>query len=95
MVTVLGSWTGDEQSGFLAMVRGFERRTGIQVDYTGTRDADAVLASDIKDGSPPDLAVLSRPGSCARTQPTGRWSPSTRRWTRAGWPGSTRRDGAA
>ena len=26
VVTVLGSWTGDEQSGFLAMVRGFERQ---------------------------------------------------------------------
>ncbi|MGH3395634.1 MAG: hypothetical protein ACRDPO_13190 [Streptosporangiaceae bacterium] len=79
VVTVLGSWTGDEQSGFLAMVRGFERRTGIQVDYTGTRDADAVLASDLKDGNPPDLACCPGRGSCARTPPAGRWPPSTRR----------------
>ena len=75
VVTVLGSWTGDEQSGFLAMVRGFERRTGIQVDYTGTRDADAVLASDIKDGSPPDLAVLSRPGELRQDAADGTLVP--------------------
>jgi alpha-glucoside transport system substrate-binding protein len=75
VVTVLGSWTGDEQSGFLAMVRGFERRTGIQVDYTGTRDADAVLASDLKDGSPPDLAVLSRPGELRQDAADGTLVP--------------------
>jgi len=61
-VTVLGTWTGNEQSGFEAMIRGFEQQTGIQVDYTGTRDADAVLSSDLEDGNPPDLAVLATPG---------------------------------
>jgi len=61
-VTVLGSWTGAEQSGFLAMVSGFEQKSGIRVDYTGTRDANAVLTSDLKDGNPPDLAVLATPG---------------------------------
>jgi alpha-glucoside transport system substrate-binding protein len=62
VITVLGSWTGDEQSGFLAMVRGFEKKYGIRVDYTGTRAADAVLSTDLKDGNPPDLAVLATPG---------------------------------
>jgi len=75
VVTVLGSWTGDEQSGFLAMVRGFEHATGIQVDYTGTRDADAVLASDLKDGNPPDLAVLSRPGELRQDAADGTLVP--------------------
>ena len=61
---MLGSWTGAERSGFLAMVRGFEHkyRNKITVDYTGTRDADAVLASDLKGKNPPDLAVLATPG---------------------------------
>lgn len=77
VVTVLGSWTGDEQAGFLAMVRGFEHRTGIQVDYTGTRDADAVLASDLKDGNPPDLAVLSRPGELRQDAADGTLVPIT------------------
>jgi len=62
VITVLGSWTGDEQRGFLAMVRGFEKKYGIRVDYTGTRAADAVLSTDLKDGNPPDLAALATPG---------------------------------
>ncbi|MBV9447031.1 MAG: carbohydrate ABC transporter substrate-binding protein [Streptosporangiaceae bacterium] len=61
-VTVLGSWTGAEQDGFMAMVSGFEQKYGIKVRYTGTRGADAVLATDVKDGNPPDLAVLATPG---------------------------------
>jgi alpha-glucoside transport system substrate-binding protein len=63
-VTVLGSWTGTEKDGFLAMVRGFEHQydNRIQVNYTGTRDAPAVLANDLKNGRPPDLAVLATPG---------------------------------
>jgi alpha-glucoside transport system substrate-binding protein len=63
-VTVLGSWTGAEEDGFLAMVHGFEAKYGdrIQVNYTGTRDAPAVLANDLQNGHPPDLAVLATPG---------------------------------
>lgn len=70
-VTVLGSWTGDEQSGFLAMIRGFEQKYGVRVDYTGTRDASAVLASDLKDGNPPDLAVLATPGELRQDAAAG------------------------
>ncbi len=71
VVTVLGSWTGDEKSGFLTMLHGFEQKYGIQIDYTGTRDADAVLASDLKDGHPPDLAVLATPGELHQDAATG------------------------
>jgi alpha-glucoside transport system substrate-binding protein len=75
VVTVLGSWTGDEQSGFLAMLRGFEARYGIGVDYTGTRDAATVLASDLKDGHPPDLAVLATPGDLRQDATSGALAP--------------------
>jgi alpha-glucoside transport system substrate-binding protein len=63
-VTVLGSWTGTEEDGFLAMVNGFERKYDyrIKVDYTGTRDAPDVLANDLKNGHPPDIAGLPSPG---------------------------------
>lgn len=74
-VTVLGSWTGNEQGGFLAMVRGFEQKYGIRVDYTGTRDASAVLASDLKDGNPPDLAVLATPGELRQDAAAGTLAP--------------------
>jgi alpha-glucoside transport system substrate-binding protein len=74
-VTVLGTWTGNEQSGFEAMVRGFEQKYGIQVDYTGTRDSSAVLTSDLEDGNPPDLAVLSTPGQLSQLAAAGTLLP--------------------
>jgi alpha-glucoside transport system substrate-binding protein len=74
-VTVLGSWTGAEQDGFLAMVSGFEQETGIRVDYTGTRDANAVLASDLKNANPPDLAVLATPGELDQYAKEGMLKP--------------------
>lgn len=74
-VTVLGSWIGAEQSGFLAMVSGFEQKSGIRVDYTGTRDANAVLTSDLKDGNPPDLAVLATPGELGQDATDGTLVP--------------------
>ncbi|MFC5752896.1 ABC transporter substrate-binding protein [Actinomadura rugatobispora] len=61
-VSVLGSWTGQEEVSFRAVLADFQKRTGIHVDYTGTRDARAVLASELHDGRPPDTAVLSRIG---------------------------------
>ncbi len=75
VVTVLGPWTGAEKAGFGAMIRGFEKRSGIQVDYTGTRDADAVLASDLKNGDPPDLAVLATRGELSQFAAAGTLRP--------------------
>ena len=95
VVTVLGSWTGAEQSGFLAMLGGFEKKVrDLRLDYTGTRDADAVLASDLKDGHPP------RPrgtGHAGRTAPgrghRGSCPHRRERWTSRQWPASTGRAG--
>ena len=75
VVTVLGPWTGTERAGFLAMMHGFEQNTGIQVDYTGTRDADAVLASDLKNGDLPDLAVLATRGELSQFAAAGSLVP--------------------
>lgn len=71
-VTVLGSWTGEEKRGFLAMIERFEKATGIRVHYIGTRDADAVLASELKNGHPPELAVLATPGELRQHAAAGK-----------------------
>lgn len=70
-ITVLGTWTGEEEKGFLAMVEGFEKTTGLSVNYIGTRDADAVLASGLKNGNPPELAVLASPGELRKQAAAG------------------------
>ncbi|GAA2151966.1 ABC transporter substrate-binding protein [Actinomadura napierensis] len=74
-VTVLGSWTGAEGEAFRAMLSGFEKSSGIHVDYTGTRDARAVLASELHDGTPPDTAVLANPGDLRTYAAAGELKP--------------------
>ena len=74
-ITVLGKWTGEEEKGFLAMVESFEKTTGLSVNYIGTRDADAVLASGLKNGDPPELAVLASPGELREQAAAGTLVP--------------------
>ncbi|MFO7300551.1 MAG: extracellular solute-binding protein, partial [Actinomycetes bacterium] len=64
-VTVYGTWGGAEEEAFRAMVAPFEERTGIQVQYTGTRDINTVLSAGVQSGILPDLAGLPGPGQMA------------------------------
>lgn len=61
-VSVVGTWTGDEQKSFEAMVAPFEQKTGIKVEYTGTRDLNQYLTVGVQAGTVPDLAGLPGPG---------------------------------
>jgi alpha-glucoside transport system substrate-binding protein len=61
-VSVLAVWGGSELDSFLAMVEPFEERTGITVEYEGTRDLNAVLTTRVQGGNPPDIAGLPGPG---------------------------------
>ena len=61
-VSVIGTWGGDEEKAFLQMVKPFEDETGIDVQYTGTRDINTVLTTGVASGVLPDLAGLPGPG---------------------------------
>ncbi len=65
-VSVLAVWGGNEQDSFMAMIKPFEDATGIKVEYTGTRDLNAVLTTRVQGGNPPDLAGLPGPGQMAQ-----------------------------
>lgn len=65
-VSVLGVWGGSEQESFLAMLEPFEEATGVNVQYEGTRDLNAVLTTRVEGGNPPDLAGLPGPGQMAQ-----------------------------
>lgn len=71
-VTVLGTWGGSEQDSFMAMVQPFMTATGVQVQYTGTRDLNAVLTTQVQGGNPPDLAGLPGPGQMAQFAQQGK-----------------------
>ncbi|MET7764796.1 ABC transporter substrate-binding protein [Streptomyces sp. NPDC005393] len=64
-VTVLASWTGQEAAAFHALLDRFTARYGIRVDYQGTTALREVLSSEVKAGTPPDIAVLPSPGDLA------------------------------
>jgi len=64
-VAVLGVWGGAELETFNKMVKPFEDRTGVKVEFEATRDLDAVLTTRVAAGNPPDLALLPSPGKMA------------------------------
>lgn len=74
-VTVIGTWAGDEQKAFLAMVKPWEDQTGNTVKYTGTRDINTVLAAGVGSGVLPDLAGLPGPGQMAEYAKAGALKP--------------------
>jgi alpha-glucoside transport system substrate-binding protein len=65
-VTVIGTWGGDEETNFKAMVKPWEDQTGATVKYTGTRDLNIILSNGILSGVLPDLAGLPGPGQMAQ-----------------------------
>jgi alpha-glucoside transport system substrate-binding protein len=74
-VTVIGTWGGDEQKAFLAMVAPWEAQTGNKVKYTGTRDINTVLTTGVASGVLPDLAGLPGPGQMAEFAKSGALKP--------------------
>jgi len=74
-VTVIGTWGGDEQKNFLAMVAPWEQQTGNKVKYTGTRDINTVLTTGVASGVLPDLAGLPGPGQMAEYAKNGALKP--------------------
>lgn len=74
-VSVIGTWGGAEQDAFLAMVEPFETETGITVEYTGTRDLNAVLTTGVASGILPDLAGLPGPGQMREFATRGALKP--------------------
>jgi alpha-glucoside transport system substrate-binding protein len=74
-VTVIGTWGGDEQKAFLAMVKPWEDQTGNKVKYTGTRDLNAVLTTGVASGVLPDMAGLPGPGQLVEFAKGGSLKP--------------------
>jgi alpha-glucoside transport system substrate-binding protein len=74
-VTVIGTWGGDEEKAFRAMVAPWEKQTGNTVKYTGTRDLNAVLTTGVASGVLPDLAGLPGPGQMAEFAKGGSLKP--------------------
>ncbi len=57
-VTVLGVWGGSELDVFNKIIKAFQDKTGITVEFESTRDINTVMVSRLQAGNPPDIAIL-------------------------------------
>lgn len=62
VVTILGPETGEEAAGFEEAFAPFTERTGIEIQYTGSRDATTEMNLAVEGGNPPNLGVVPQPG---------------------------------
>ncbi|MEU0938731.1 MULTISPECIES: ABC transporter substrate-binding protein [unclassified Embleya] len=83
VVHVLGTWEDAEKRAFEDVVAPFEKDTGIDVRFQGTRDVAAVLAGRVDEGDPPEIAVLSSPGDLLHYAKTNKLAPLD--WIRPGY----------
>ncbi len=74
-VSILATWGGDEQAGFVEVMNAFTRETGIKYSYEGNRDSTVVLKSRVAADNAPDIAFLPRPGEVAAYARAGIHSP--------------------
>ncbi len=58
---IVGIWTGAEQTAFEQILD----HSGIHYVYTGSRNLDQLLQSDVRNQTPPDLAVVASPTDLA------------------------------
>jgi alpha-glucoside transport system substrate-binding protein len=61
VVTVTGSFTGEDEVKFNESVAEFEAWTGIDIQYRATREFETNIAAAIRSGTAPDIADFSQP----------------------------------
>ncbi|HBG02605.1 MAG TPA: ABC transporter substrate-binding protein, partial [Firmicutes bacterium] len=63
VVTMMGVWGGQELEAFQEVMDAFTAKTGIAVQFEGTRDLPTLLQTRIAAGNPPDVAAIPGPGA--------------------------------
>lgn len=63
VVTMMGVWGGQELDAFKEVMLAFTKKTGIKVQFEGTRDLPTLLQTRIAAGNPPDVAAIPGPGA--------------------------------
>jgi ABC-type glycerol-3-phosphate transport system substrate-binding protein len=63
--SILGQWTGAEQTAFQSVITAFDKATGAKGNYTPAPggDVNTVLGTKVAGGTPPDIAILSSLGA--------------------------------
>jgi len=75
--TVLGVWTAGEEAAFQSVLTAFNQQTGAHGTYTAAAGGNltTVLGTQVAGGTPPDIAMLSLPGSIQQYAAAGKIQP--------------------
>ncbi|GDY32661.1 ABC transporter substrate-binding protein [Gandjariella thermophila] len=76
-VSVIGNWSGAEENSFQEVLHEFERETGIHAIYHGSQSLNKELETDVRQGHPPDVAIVSSLGQLAGYAAAGVLKPFT------------------
>lgn len=76
-LTVFSAQSGHEAEALEASVSGFEAATGINVQFTFTRNLASLLNTRVRAGNPPDIAILPNPGQMKTFARQGNLVPLT------------------
>ncbi len=72
VVTMSGPFTDNDAVKFNESVREFETRTGIDIQYEGSKEFEASISIRINGGNPPDVVDFPQPGLLANFVKTGK-----------------------
>jgi alpha-glucoside transport system substrate-binding protein len=61
-VTMTGPFTDEDEVKFNTSVAEFEAWTGIDIQYTGTKEFETIITAAVDGGAPPDIADFPQPG---------------------------------
>ncbi len=62
VVTMFGPFTGPDEVKFNESVAEFEKKTGIDIQYTGSKEFETTISVRVDAGDPPDIADFPQPG---------------------------------
>jgi alpha-glucoside transport system substrate-binding protein len=61
-VTMTGPFTDEDEVKFNESVKAFEDATGIDIQYTGTKEFETIITAAVQGGSAPDVVDFPQPG---------------------------------
>jgi alpha-glucoside transport system substrate-binding protein len=71
-VTMMGPFTDDDEVKFNNAIADFEEQTGIDIQYTGTKEFEATISVRVDAGDAPDIVDFPQPGLAANFAQSGK-----------------------
>ncbi|MGL5816413.1 MAG: ABC transporter substrate-binding protein [Phycicoccus sp.] len=75
VVTILGAFGGEEATAFEASIAGFEKDTGIDIQYTPDTDFTTTVKQRVGSGDSPDIGLFPQPGGLLEFAAEGKVNP--------------------